>query len=441
MSLPIERCTPVGYDIFAKKPISDACENGIVEYFYPKNDLKTGVFEFVVEGNREQLILPSKIYLKLSMELTGSAKKAASTDPDKSVKNGKATISVVNNIMHSVFESVEVLLSDESITKTDRHYPYHALLQSMCNYGHEPLDTYFELTGWGKDTAGKMEAMDGGNEGFTLRRSFFKGPSAKAEFIGKICSPIFFQEKFLPPQITLKVLLNKAPKHFFLKHEEGDFELNITEAVLMVQKVKPVARVHQDFLQFSEEGGYAAPYFLRRPEIKPISIEASTSHFMRDNLFLGKVPRRIVIGMVDTMAYHGQRDKNPFNFQHFGLREICLYKDGAPYPRQAIKMDFKNKLYADAYHNFMSSLNASYTRNVPNITLDDFANGYTLFSYDMSPDQLGSVHPGSMVNMNSNIRLEMWFTEPVKTNIMLLIYSEFDQLIEIHRDRRVSVVF
>jgi hypothetical protein len=75
------------------------------------------------------------------------------------------------------------------------------------------------------------------------------------------------------------------------------------------------------------------------------------------------------------------------------------------------------------------------------VSKDDFMDGYTMFSYDMSPDQLGSVHPGNLLNMNSNVRLEMKFKEAVKQNITLLVYSEMEHLMEIHRDRKVTVDF
>lgn len=438
MSLPIERYVPSPYVIFKKKPISDVCEHGFVEYFYSKNDPKTGTLEFVVEGNADHLIVPSKIFLKLEMELSGSAATKKENEDARTVGNGKATVGVINNIFHSVFESVEVLVSNQAITKTDRNYPYNAMLQTLCNYGQEAYETYFELTGWSKDTAGHMEDMGEDNDGFQKRREFFRGIHGKAEFIGKICSPIFFQEKVLPTQVALKVILRKAADQFFLKHEAGDFGLTITNAVLMVQKVKTVSGLRQSYLELLEEGN-SIPYFLKSPTMTPFSIEASTSSFTRDNLFLGKVPRRIVIGMVETLAYHGRRDKNPFNFRHFGLREIGLYKDGTPYPRPLVKLDMENHECAEAYHNFMSSLNGAYSRNVPSITMSEYKEGYTLFSYDMSPDQMGSIHPGSMLNMNSNIRLEMKFEKPVSTNITLLVYSEYDHLMEIHRDRRVTI--
>jgi hypothetical protein len=104
-----------------------------------------------------------------------------------------------------------------------------------------------------------------------------------------------------------------------------------------------------------------------------------------------------------------------------------------------IRLDFATNRYAEAYHHFMTSLNGTYTKWGPNISAAEYRNGYTLFSYDMSPDQLGSIHPGSLHNANSNIRLEMKFKAALTHNVTLIVFSEEEHLMEIHRDRRVTI--
>lgn len=436
MATQVERFVSSPYALYKKKPVSDVCENGFVEYFYSKNDPKKGNLEFVVEGNFDHLIVPSKTFLKLGLELSGK-----SVTGEKNVSDG-AKVSVINNIFGSIFDSVEVQVSGQNTTKMDKNIAYSSYLQTLCNYGDEALGTYFELCGWAKDTAGEMDDVSGEkNLGLKKRRGFFNlDNNTRGEFIGKLCSPLFFQEKVLPTQVTMRILLQKAADPFILMHEDGNFQLKIVDAVLMVQKVSVISHLQQSYLKLLEED-HVIPYFLRTPSVNFYTIERYSSQFMRDDLFQGKVPRRVVIGMVETDAFHGQRDKNPYNFQDFGLHSICLSKDGMEYPRRTLRMDFARNVSADAYHNFMTSINGAYSRNVPNLTKDEFMRGYTLFSYDMSPDQLGSVHPGAMLNMNSNIRLDMRFGQPLAKNITLLVYSEAEYLLEINRDRRANINF
>lgn len=437
MAMQVERYVPSPYMLHQKKPVSDVCENGFVEYYYSKNELRTGVLDFVVEGNSEHLIDPTKIFLKLGLELTGKARRRnGSAVSEVGISEG-AKVAPINNILQSIFESVDVYVNNQATTKVDKHHAFNAYLQTLCNYGKEPLETYFRLQGWSKDQHDKMDDLND-NSGMNARKGFFN--ANKAEFIGKLCSPLFFQEKLLPTQTTLRVVLKKAKDEFALMHEEGNFELKITHATLMVQKLSVVPSLMEAYLKMLEED-HPIPYFLKTPAINYYTIESGSSQFMRDDLFLGKTPTRIVIGMVETSAYHGAKDKNPFNFQNFGLSKIEVIKDGRAFPKPPLHMDYEKGDYAEAYHNFMCSLNGAYSRTVPNITMEDYKNGFNLYSFDMSPDQLGSVQPGSMLKMSSNIRLEMKFSAALTKNITLLVYSEEEHLLEINRERRASVDF
>ena len=57
---------------------------------------------------------------------------------------------------------------------------------------------------------------------------------------------------------------------------------------------------------------------------KGLTIPARATSFTADNLYMGKLPTRIVLGMVLDEAAPGTYWSNPFNFQHFGLNYIAL---------------------------------------------------------------------------------------------------------------------
>ncbi len=439
MAQPIESYTPDAYMLFDKRPVSEVCEHGFQENFYSQVDVRNGVLQFTVEGNAEQVIVPKGIYLKVVVEVSGRTRRIDGSTPQKTINTG-AMVTTANNLLHSLFESVEVYVGKQTTTKNDKHYGYCSMLQTLCNYNEDAWKTYFRLAGWSKDTAGKMDDVSEENDGFKNRKGFFKGDPARCELIGKLFSPLFFQNKVLPTQTQLRIVLKRMNNDFVLMNEAGEFDLKIVDAVLMVQKVTLIPGLRQSYIQMMEDG-HPIPYFLNTPNMNFYTIESGSSQFMRDNLFLGKIPERVVIAMVETEAYHGSRTKNPYNFQHFGLIEICMYKDGMPYPRPMIKLDIENENCTEAYHYFMTSLGGACTRNVPLLTIDEYMQGYTLFSYDMSPDQMGSLNPGTLVNMNSNIRLEMKFKRPVDKNITLLVYHQIGQLMEIHRDRQVTLDF
>ena len=429
--------------------VSDVCEHGFVEYFYPKNQVKLETLEFEIEGNSEHMIVPSGIYLRISADFMATELPVETEDGTKTeATEGAARSSiydkagVVNNILHSMFESVEVKISDENITKMDRNQPYRAYMSILCNYGAAEHKTYFRLSGWSKDTSGHMEKAGEENIGWVTRKKMLKGSTRKFEGIGKLMSPIFFQSKLLPTQVSMRIKLEKKSPQFYVMAADNNirFDVILKEVVLMVQKVSVVPGLRQSYISLMEEGK-PIPYFLNTPYTTHYAIDKDSTDFVKDNLFSGRLPTKIVLAMVATDAYHGRQTKNPFNFQHFGLMEVCLYKDGAPYPRPPIKLDIAGGRTAEAYHYFMGSLNAVYTRTVPDITLDEYLDGYFMISYNMSPDQLGSVHPSTLLNASSNLRLELKFKDALKENVTLLVYHELPHLMELHKDRQVVVEY
>jgi hypothetical protein len=167
------------------------------------------------------------------------------------------------------------------------------------------LSTFFGLTGWGKDTAGKMDSLamtvdnKCENEGLTERAKFLTLDNKElvGDFMGKICSPVFMQDRILPPQVPMRVILKKAEDSFALMHETGEFTLKITDAVLIVRKVAVQASVRDTYMRLSEEGNPLL-YYLNTPNVNYYSLQEGSTQFMRDDLFMGKLPRKVVIGMV-----------------------------------------------------------------------------------------------------------------------------------------------
>ena len=70
---------------------------------------------------------------------------------------------------------------------------------------------------------------------------------------------------------------------------------------------------------------------LERGNVQAYNIAQGQSSFQKNDLFLGKVPRRVVVGLVRNDAYVGDKARNPFNFQLFNLKSLKLLVNGEEY--------------------------------------------------------------------------------------------------------------
>ncbi|KYO39820.1 hypothetical protein Y1Q_0006698 [Alligator mississippiensis] len=76
--------------------------------------------------------------------------------------------------------------------------------------------------------------------------------------------------------------------------------------------------------------------------MKVFSIPAGSRVSNQENLFLGQLPKLIVIGFMDNDAFSRNYAKNPFNFKHYNINFVALYIDGDQTPTKPLQPDFEN---------------------------------------------------------------------------------------------------
>jgi hypothetical protein len=66
---------------------------------------------------------------------------------------------------------------------------------------------------------------------------------------------------------------------------------------------------------------------------------------------------RLVVELVDSSAYNGARERNPFNSQHFSLMEIGIYLTGQLHGLKLLKSDVAANRYVVAYAGLFGGTN------------------------------------------------------------------------------------
>ena len=100
----------------------------------------------------------------------------------------------------------------------------------------------------------------------------------------------------------------------------------MTEAILYVREVKVASSVTLGHAAALKETSTKNP--IQRVDCKVLSIPGGFSSFTPDNLFLGHIPKRLVLVLVDTAASNGSYASNPYNFKHQSLTQVGVYVDG-----------------------------------------------------------------------------------------------------------------
>jgi hypothetical protein len=155
----------------------------------------------------------------------------------------------------------------------------------------------------------------------------------------------------------------------------------------------------------------------------------------QENLFSGQLPTRLVIGCVDNDAFNGSYAKNPFNFKHYNLTQLKVYLDGQQQSIRPLEPDFVHGQYINAYMTLFTGTEKQFVDEGNQIHRDDYAKGYTLYAYDLTPD-LGEDDHFNLIK-EGNVRVDMKFGAVLPNTINVIVYAEFENIIEIDRSRNV----
>ena len=138
--------------------------------------------------------------------------------------------------------------------------------------------------------------------------------------------------------------------------------------------------------------------------------------------------------MVRNDAYNGHLTRNPFNFQLFDLQGVRLIVNGEEMPYSALKLTGGKKI--DGYNTLFSGsgdMNCGHGLDIDRL---DWENGYGLLRFDLTP--AGSGHPDHLIpHRSGNVNLYLKFGTQTETVLNLIVYAEFQNQLEIDRNRRV----
>jgi hypothetical protein len=429
-------CTKSELDIFSLPATQTSVESGAYVEYRPVSTLTDGSpIEFDIASSGDDYIDLANSYLYVKARLNRA---------DGSDLEAADTVGPVNNLLHSLFSQVDVSLNGTLITNSTNTYPYRAYIENLLSYGPAAKKSQLTSCLFYKDEAGKMDKAnpladddDDRNSGLVRRATFTRG-SRQVDLIGRIHSDIFFQSRYLLNEVNMKIKLSRS-RDAFCMMAEGDqaFKVKITAAAMIVRKVKVSPSVYLAHAQTLQTG--MAKYPIRRVICKAYTIPAGYLDASQEKLFSGQLPSRLVIGCVDNRAFNGDLARNPFNFQHFSMSELAVYLDGQQHGIKPLTQDFAHNQYVTAFMSLFNGIGKENRDEGNDIDRTDFANGYALYAFDLSPDLSEGEHFN--LTRHGSVRLDMKFATALPHTVTVIAYAEFENLIEIDRNRNVVFDF
>ena len=358
-------------DLFTVSPTQNCITDSHVVEHQPMASLDSGgPIEFLIPGSGDDYLDLANTMLHVQAKVTRA--NGHELDADEPV-------GPVNNWLHSLFSQVDLSLNGTLVTSSTNTYAYRAYIETLLSYGPDAKSTQLTNQLWYKDKASRMNAVEliGGpdpNHGFVTRREYITG-SRVVDMIGRLHVDMFLQDKFLINGVDVKLRLVRSKPSFALMAggPHLDYKITIVNATLFVKKATLNPAVQLAHIKALERN--TVKYPLRPVDCKVYSIPTGALSHTHENLFVGTLPKRLVLCCIDNDAYNGAYDKNPFHAKNNAIGFHSVYVDGRQIPAKPFQPNFADNLFVRSYASLFTSTGKIWQDEGNGLTRDDYRDG------------------------------------------------------------------
>lgn len=340
-------------------------------------------------------------------------------------------IGIVNNLLGSLFKQAEISINNKTVENTNSTLPFRDYI--VKTLGLSASEKVSQLAGniYSKDTPERFNsfligANEAKNNGWMTRRALIHDKNP-IQLQGKLSCDIFNLDHIMVNNVTISLKLTKSdPKFYMLGDGAADHYFKYEDVFLRVKRHVISPSVMEAHALTAEVAAFKYP--LTRMIVKPFVIPHASTKYTITKICEGVMPSRFICGFLKTSAFDGAYAENPYDFQNLGLQEIILKLNSRSLPNSSeMVMDYPHKIL-DGYRSL-----AKLTRDL-DLTLDEYRNGYSLYSFDLNPDIASNSHYSSL--KDGQIDLEIKLKTALDTSHTLVVLAVYKNVIQINKHRQ-----
>ena len=276
-----------------------------------------------------------------------------------------------------------------------------------------------------KDTTGKMEEMDISadpvlNTGLGTRSEWTKA-SKIVELQGRIHSNLFNQEKLILNGVDLMVKHHRHKSEFCLLSGDSTpaYKITTVDTIFYVKKIVLTPSVFNAISTVLNDKNPQDAITRTTPKVFTVPRRQQGQHI--DSAFLGEIPNRIPICMMDNDSYNGNYKKNPFDGHHYNLTQTGISVNGKEVPFKPLKLNFDDKLFVTAYNTLFSGTGKLHGNSGSIIKRENYSEGYAIILADLTPLEIGDNFD---LKAEGTLSINFVFKSHLAATINVLVYAE-----------------
>lgn len=425
----------------------------------PKQSIEnTGDIDFEINSGANELIDPNSIRLYLEVQvMVGAGRRNVSTNN----RGGGVRVPVpgshvipVNQLGTALFKNVEVKWNNELVYTAYNNYAHRCDLEArLCTSQQDkrhilPLAGFYEETNAFEDYT-DAELPNGiafnvvdedeipahqGDVNFNER--WFRTKDSKTwDLITPIYADIFMQDKYLTPNSTLNITLQRNDPKFCLLSRVADanFMVKIVKSELHYDIVVAEDSYikEESFKTFNKDQPRLYP--IKRTVVHKYGKGAHTRDLSEPSALMEKiVPRRIFLALTHEDAYKGSYTHDPFNYRDFNAQHVGITINGSGAKLKSYKMNYPANLFVDPVNGLLK--HTSTYDDAVGINRGNFMDRNVIYSFD--PNGLGStaMTHAFIKEEIGTIGTDITLREDLPHNVSVIIFAEYDAEIQVGQD-------
>lgn len=429
-------------DFFRKVQFQGSIENSHIIEFRPVTALiDAQQIEFSIDVGPGKFLDMQNMF----MAMKGKCVKQDGTDYVAADDN---RFSLINYSLNTMFDQVDISLNGTLISQSTNTYHYQSYMECISEYDSSSLETYLRSSGFYQpltDDAYDFDAIDAKLHRIVNQSKIFT-------LYGRPHGSIFNSDKLLISGVTMKLTFYRARPQFYgmgmvaRAAVSGGLgaaaatqpKVNITDFSIFARVVTPSTELFNKVAKYLNQSKCIYP--IKRPIVKLINLAAGQSTFILDNVFMGQMPCKLILGLVSHDAFSGSYQLNPLAFKNFGLKYLSVHINEQTFPKKAYEPDYANNNYEREYFDFFLNQGRTLSHSPPSIDFLNFKRGLCLYSFNFNSD-FENPKENEYINLAKDgfLNIELKFAANLANALKVVCLGIFDNEIQIDINRNITL--
>jgi hypothetical protein len=265
-------------------------------------------------------------------------------------------VSLVNSFPTACFQTFDVDINNSPVTELScALFPYKCYTDALCSYGYDGRSSHLQTSLWASDTPDEFDSVDPARNHGLAARSVHCAKSRKFQFYTPLTADFTMCDRFIPPGMVVRIRLTRSKNAFSLmtNHPEGRYKVKFERVRLYFNAINVDNTVTELLMRKWSKEPVLFP--MNKSHLKNYIVTAGKQTVDIGQVFMGPLPRQLVLGMVSQRAFVGDYGLSPFNFQHFNASSVSIKVNSQTTPQEPWSPNFEDNLFARELGDFYVS--------------------------------------------------------------------------------------